>query len=138
MKELIEDYKRRLATIEGMIAIFKSNGSENDNRKSERFNTKASEYRTFILELKRAIVKTEPVTDDVVWVIYDTLRNTFLDRGDFFQKGLKFAKTFTCEADAEQAKNSYIKIYSQSNRKETTEFLETIPVGLQKILKQQT
>jgi transposase len=53
MKQLIEDYKRRLATIEGMIENFKSNGSEHDNRKDERFKTKASEFRTIIAELER-------------------------------------------------------------------------------------
>ena len=79
----------------------------------------------------------ESSEEDVVWVIYDTLRGTFLDKGDFFQKGLKYAKTFSSEIDAESAKNSYIKIYKDTNRKETTEFLETIPVGLQIILKRQ-
>jgi len=135
MKELLEDYKRRLTTIEGMIAEFKSNGSEHDNRKDERFKTKASEYRTFIVELERVIAKNEPVSDDVVWVIYDTLRNQFLDKCDFFQKELKYANTYCSEIEAEKAKNYYIKIYSLTTRKETTEFLETIPVGLQKFLK---
>jgi hypothetical protein len=73
--------------------------------------------------------------EDVVWVIYDTLRNQFLDKGDFFRKELKFANTYSSEAEAEKAKNYYIKIYKETNRKETTEFLETIPVGLQKFLK---
>jgi hypothetical protein len=63
MKDLLDDYKRRLATIEGMIAEFKSNGSEHDIRKDERFKTKASEYRTMIVELERVIAKTEPVED---------------------------------------------------------------------------
>ena len=53
MKQLIEDYKRRLATIEQLNFEFKSNGSEHDIRKKERFNTKASEYRTIITELER-------------------------------------------------------------------------------------
>jgi hypothetical protein len=73
--------------------------------------------------------------EDVIWVIYDTLRSQFLDKGDFFRKELKFAQTYCNEAEAEKAKNYYIKIYSKTNRKETTEFLETIPVGLQKFLK---
>lgn len=53
MKQLIEDYKRRLATVKQLNFEFKSNGSEHDVRKKERFNTKASEFQTFIDELER-------------------------------------------------------------------------------------
>jgi hypothetical protein len=53
MKQLIEDYKRRLKNINEVIKDFKSNGGENDLKKAERLNTKASEYRTFIVELER-------------------------------------------------------------------------------------
>jgi hypothetical protein len=55
MKELIEDYKRRLGTAETMLKEFKSNGSEHDIRKQERLTTKASEYRTVIAEMERVI-----------------------------------------------------------------------------------
>ena len=54
MKQLIEDYKRRLDTINQMIENFKSNGSINDIRKDERLKTKAAEFRTFIAELEKA------------------------------------------------------------------------------------
>ncbi len=53
MKQLIEDYKRRLDTINQMIENFKSNGSINDIRKDERLKTKAAEFRTFIAEMER-------------------------------------------------------------------------------------
>ena len=53
-EQLIEDYKRRLKTVEDFQQKFKSNGSEQDIRKQERLTTKASEYRTFIAELERA------------------------------------------------------------------------------------
>jgi hypothetical protein len=56
MKELIEDYKRRLAGITILIDGFKSNGSEHDIRKEERLKTKASEYRTIIAELERFLL----------------------------------------------------------------------------------
>ena len=52
MKVLIEDYKRRLMGVEEMLVAFKSNGSINDTKKEERLITRASEYRTFIAELK--------------------------------------------------------------------------------------
>lgn len=54
MKELIEDYKRRLATVNEMLEQFNhGNGSINDAKKEARLNTKASEYRTFIAEMER-------------------------------------------------------------------------------------
>ena len=53
MKQLIEDYQRRLDTVVKMQEAFKSNGSINDTKKEERLTTKASEYRTFIAELER-------------------------------------------------------------------------------------
>lgn len=60
MKELLEDYQRRLKNVTDMLDNFTSNGSTNDIRKKERLTTKASEYRTFIAELERAIAAAEP------------------------------------------------------------------------------
>jgi hypothetical protein len=53
MKQLIEDYQRRLDTANELLKEFKSNGSINDIKKEERLTTKASEYRTIIVELER-------------------------------------------------------------------------------------
>lgn len=55
MKTLIEDYERRLKSVEDMLNNFKSSGSINDIRKDERLKIKASGYRTFIAELKREL-----------------------------------------------------------------------------------
>lgn len=55
MKQLIEDYKRRLETMNTMIKAFESNGSTSDIQKEERLKTKASAYRTFISELEREL-----------------------------------------------------------------------------------
>ena len=65
MKQLIEDYKRRLKTINESIVDFKSDntGSINDIRKLERLTTKASEYRTFIADLER--LNVQPDTKEV-------------------------------------------------------------------------
>jgi hypothetical protein len=51
MKQLIEDYKRRLDTINQMIENFKSNGSINDIRKDERLKTKAAEFQRWNVSL---------------------------------------------------------------------------------------
>lgn len=68
MKQLIEDYKRRLKNINEMIIDFKGgNGSENDIKKLVRLTTKASEYRTFIVELEllERNVQNENVQDNM-------------------------------------------------------------------------
>ena len=54
MKELIEDYKRRLATITETIETTSDTGSRNDIAKMARLKTKQVEYRTFIVELERS------------------------------------------------------------------------------------
>ena len=55
MKTIIEDYERRLKSVEDMLNNFKSSGSINDIRKDERLKTKASIYRTLIAELKHEL-----------------------------------------------------------------------------------
>jgi hypothetical protein len=55
MKELIEDYKRRLETVNELIKTDKNNGSTNDIKRRERYITKASEYRAFIAEMERLV-----------------------------------------------------------------------------------
>jgi hypothetical protein len=65
MKQLIEDYKRRLATVKQLNFEFKSNGSEHDVRKKERFNTKASEFQTFIDELER--IESNHIITNLFW-----------------------------------------------------------------------
>ena len=54
MKELIEDYKRRLVTITEVIETTTDTGSINDIAKMARLKAKQSEYRTFIAELERS------------------------------------------------------------------------------------
>lgn len=58
METLLEDYKRRLQTAEKMISENTNNGSINDIKRAERLQTKASEYRTFIVEIERAMART--------------------------------------------------------------------------------
>ena len=65
MKTLLEDYQRRLVTVEETIKTTENTGSQNDIAKMARLKTKASEYRTFIVEIQRAIEreKGEQVED---------------------------------------------------------------------------
>ncbi len=58
MKTLLEDYKRRLATVNELIENTPNNGGYNDSIRAERFKTKAECYRTLISELEREIKET--------------------------------------------------------------------------------
>jgi len=52
VKELIEDYRRRLKTVDDMLLTDKNSGSINDEKKFERLRTKAGEYRSIITDLE--------------------------------------------------------------------------------------
>jgi len=55
MKQLIEDYQRRLTTIEQMAKDYKKNNPYCDvnNETLTRYGIKAGEYRAFLTELER-------------------------------------------------------------------------------------
>ena len=56
MKELIEDYKRRLATVTlALLNMKDKSGSIQDIKKFERLTTKASGYNTIIAELEKVM-----------------------------------------------------------------------------------
>jgi hypothetical protein len=61
MKILLEDYQRKLRTAEELIADNRNNGSIHDERRAERLITKAAEYRTFIVDIERAIMRKQSV-----------------------------------------------------------------------------
>lgn len=141
MKELIEDYKRRLATIKVMIDEFNSNGSTRDIRKEERFNTKASEYRSIIAELERweynnsSLYRDEKSNkcpeENLGFVIFDNKAKLFLAKNsNYFTDRINNAITFTNKEDAEKAMNHYIFIYERTIRKETTENLEILTIEI--------
>ena len=67
MKELLEDYQRRLKNAkELLVKNTPHSGSVNDIKRHERISTKISEYRTFIAELERAIAAAEPAKPSAV------------------------------------------------------------------------
>jgi hypothetical protein len=61
MKILLEDYQRKLKTVKELIADNKNNGSIHDEKRAERLQTKASEYRAFIVDIERAIAREEAI-----------------------------------------------------------------------------
>ena len=72
---------------------------------------------------------------NIAYVIYDKIKETFLDNSDYFTTKIRNARTFSSEAGACSAMKYYIKIYSQTNRRETTESLEVLPVEIQILMK---
>jgi hypothetical protein len=58
MKTLLEDYQRKLKTVNEYIAKEKNDGSIVDVLWIERLNTKASEYQSFIVDIERAIERS--------------------------------------------------------------------------------
>ena len=61
MKILLDDYQRKLKTVKELIADNKNNGSIHDEKRAERLQTKASEYRAFIVDIERAIAREEAI-----------------------------------------------------------------------------
>jgi len=62
MKILLEDYQGKLKTVNEMVEQSKltNNGSINDTKRQSRLETKASEYRSMIVDIERAIARGNP------------------------------------------------------------------------------
>ena len=93
MKELIEDYKRKLKTVTDMLLKMKDSGSVNDIKKFERLNTKASEYRSFIVDLEREYNKEISVEDIYCFQVWygEQISHVYLSR-DLAEKAAKEAE----------------------------------------------
>ena len=115
MKELIEDYKRRLKTVNELLLKMKDSGSVNDIKKFERLNTKASEYRTFIAELEK--VYNNPISAQEVFTVQtcygDQPTEIFLDK----EVAIKFAK-----ADEAKWKQSRRNIHLEMSEQEFEDY----------------
>ncbi len=59
MKTLLNDYKLRLEAVKKLLDSNVNNGSIVHQRRNERLITKESEYRAFIVEIEKAIVRHE-------------------------------------------------------------------------------
>lgn len=69
-------------------------------------------------------------TDNFCCVIYNTLKKSFLDKGDFFTNYIGNARVFVNKYDAKSSLDYYNKIYKNTNRKDTTLNLEIRPVKI--------
>jgi hypothetical protein len=82
MKQLIEDYKRRIKTIENDLRLYKSTGSINDIKKVERLTTKLFEYRAFVTELERALSNKQNILNDLNDLALYRKENVQVDNSD--------------------------------------------------------
>jgi hypothetical protein len=81
--------------------------------------------------------RLNPATiENVAYVIHDRIAETFLDKNDYFTTKIRNAKTFSSESEADTAMKYYIKIYKQTDRSDTTSFLEVLPVEIQISIKE--
>jgi hypothetical protein len=74
--------------------------------------------------------------DNIAFVIYNTKTKMFLDKGEYFTEQIKNARTFSSKDDAERSMNYYVKIYSQTTRRDTTDNLFVLPVEIQISIKE--
>lgn len=65
------------------------------------------------------------------YVIYDTLKKTFLTKGESFTSYVGNARIFSNKYDAESSLEYYIKINKYTNHKDTTLHLEVHPVRIE-------
>jgi|ERR1035437_2190615 glycosyltransferase involved in cell wall biosynthesis len=70
-------------------------------------------------------------SDNFCYVIYNTIKKTFLDKGDFFTSNIGKARVFSNKYDAESSLEYYIKIYKNTKCKDTTLNLEIHPVRME-------
>lgn len=75
METLLEDYKRRLETLNATIGNTGNNGSINDENKIVRLRTKAGCYRTIIAELEQVLDKAGYLLQKVLDDNYNTKKS---------------------------------------------------------------
>ena len=106
MKQLIEDYRRRLATVKKTLETTSDTGSMNDIAKMSRLRTKQGEYEAIIAELEREYKSKLSVYTEV-WVVQD-------------YPGCGIEEVFIDQEDAEKAakarKDEYVAHYRQVNK----------------------
>jgi hypothetical protein len=69
-------------------------------------------------------------SDNFSYVIYDTIKKTFLNKAESFTSYLGNAKIFSNKYDAESSLEYYIKINKYTNNKDTILNLEVHPVRI--------
>ena len=72
MKQLIEDYKKKIETLTNDLRLYKSTGSINDIKKETRLTTKLNEYRAFVVELERLNVQNDNKSNPIVLITDET------------------------------------------------------------------
>jgi len=94
MEILLDDYKRKLKTIEDVIDKNTNNGSRLDIERKVRLDTKASEYRAFIVDIERAIQRNKKegfsIGETVIFKGVETYELIIVNTKGFIEDGELF------------------------------------------------
>jgi hypothetical protein len=101
MKELIDDYRRRLRTISTMLDNEEESGKNADLLTLERLKTKKGCFNTILTELERLEKKIESNEENTAYVVYNTETEKYYWMGTIFVNSLKKAAIFETKEQAE-------------------------------------
>jgi hypothetical protein len=100
IKQLIEDYRRRLATISEMLDYEDSLGNNANLLTLERYKTKKGEYKTFIAELEKALGFVED-KKNIAYAVFNPETNEYYHVSGGFVRDLRLASVFPLETQAD-------------------------------------
>lgn len=106
----------------------------------EEINRKHIELGQSIFEIDMTkfewLDESPAAEEETAYVIYNSKLKTFLSKSEYFTDQIKNARTYSSKEDADRSKDNYVKIYSRTNRKDTTENLFVLPVEIQISIKE--
>jgi hypothetical protein len=126
MNELLDDYKRRLISINEMIELEEKAGDNTSNLMAlVRMKTKKGCYNTVITELER-LKKRSASEEDTGWVIFDNTIGKYFGKNAQFTTKLKSATVFEDRLYAESVLIMYSRKASEDYIAGTIEILPIV------------
>jgi hypothetical protein len=128
MNELIEDYRRRLKSINEMIELEEKAGDSTSNLTTlVRLKTKKGCYNATLTELERLAAQSAD-KDNTGWVIYDNKLKRYFGKGEVFTTKLKSAVIYDDKLHAESVLIMFSRKISDSFIAKT---IEIVPVVIE-------
>ncbi|MFA5366310.1 MAG: hypothetical protein WC333_00105 [Dehalococcoidia bacterium] len=121
MKELIDDYRRKLRLISKMLDNEEGSGKNANLLTLERLKTKKGCYNATLTELERLEKKIESNEENTAYVVYNTETKKYYRMGTVFVNSLKKALIFEDKMQAEV-------VSIACSRDFTTAILEVKPI----------
>jgi hypothetical protein len=126
MNELIEDYKRRVKSVNEMIELEEKAGTDTTNLMTlVRLKTKKGCYNAVITELERLAAQSAN-KDNTGYVIYDNKLKRYFGTGEVFTTKLKSAVIYDDKSHAESVLLMYSRKISDSFFAKTIEILPVV------------